>query len=364
MYPAPSILELQTSSHPSLVGRSPFPPVVIPGGVPDQSLLNSAMFPQHFLNRQGLLLFVRRWPVPNPRGIVFLIHGLAEHIGRYDALALLLNRAGYWVVGLDNQGHGQSDGDRAYTDKFDSFAQDIADFVNTEETIYEQHSGSPLPAFLLGHSLGGLIAVRTILQHKPTRWPWNGVILSAAALTIDPKLANPIMKALGTILAYILPKAPATKLDCEDISSIRSVVDDYKRDPLTTKGFVRCLFGIEILRAAENSLKRASEFSEPILIMHGALDKVTGSDGSLSFSKSVGSQDVTYLEYKNSMHEIFNDVERKEVYSALLEWILTRSMSNTATSEDSLKSSKMNDYEEKSGTEFLDEVAQGQFKVK
>lgn len=79
-----------------------------------------SLFPQYFVS-QGLWLYHRQWIVAKPRAIVFLCHGFAEHSGRYEHVARRLNAEGFSVYSLDHQGHGQSEGDRAYVEKFESY---------------------------------------------------------------------------------------------------------------------------------------------------------------------------------------------------------------------------------------------------
>jgi len=134
------------------------------------------IYPNYFKNKSGLWLHVRRWHphassnyTTLPRGVVFLVHGYAEHIGRYEHIAERLARLGYYVCGIDHQGHGMSDGDRAHVERFEHFVQDYLAFMAFEQANllaeWQTRNAStqfePItnpPCFILGHSMGGLIA--------------------------------------------------------------------------------------------------------------------------------------------------------------------------------------------------------------
>ncbi len=167
---------------------------------------------QYMKNAASLWIHIRRWPVNlmdaagqplPPKAIVFLAHGYGEHIGRYEALATFLNRAGYYVVGIDHQGHGQSDGDRAHVGKFKHFVQDYLRFLEHEQARFRQIYGFHFsaPAFLYGHSMGGLIAFNVALQSpsNPLLWPWRGVVLSSPALAVDPAVQKPLIVFVGKV---------------------------------------------------------------------------------------------------------------------------------------------------------------------
>ena len=98
------------------------------------------------------------------RGTIFLVHGFAEHVGRYEELAARLNEAQFSVFGLSHQGHGKSGGDRVHVKSFQSYTEDLLSFV--EAIRKERPSESGVPRYLLGHSMGGAIALQTV-QARP-----------------------------------------------------------------------------------------------------------------------------------------------------------------------------------------------------
>ena len=178
--------------------------------------------PNHFVNKDGLQIFWRCWfPKGNLKGIVILCHGLAEHSGRYNAFAASLTASGFAVYALDHQGHGASEGDRAHVKKFDDFKQDVLKFT---DIVKEQHPQLTNRFFLIGHSMGGLIALHTALAN-PSQWA--GVVVSGPPLKTDPKVITPFIKSVGHFLSNILPKMPVDKLPFENLCTDGSVLQDY-----------------------------------------------------------------------------------------------------------------------------------------
>ena len=171
----------------------------------------ASLFPTKYRNRQGLLLQTYSWlPAGAPRGVVFLVHGYGEHLGRYEHVGRMLNALGLVVYGVDHQGHGMSEGERCHIEQFDDFVNDLLDYA--EATL----AGLPptwqaLPRFLVAHSMGGAIAIRaaSAFNAAPVH-RWDGLVLSGPCLVINPDEATPFLRWLASTLAGIFPKAGVT----------------------------------------------------------------------------------------------------------------------------------------------------------
>ena len=131
-----------------------------------------------------------------PKGVVIISHGLAEHIQRYEHLAQELNQNGFACYGIDHQGHGLSDGDRSYVEKFENYVDDLLYFSQGVAAQYnDQDDDEPIPIFLLGHSMGGLIASYAALKaqqegkkNNKKRFIYDGgVILSSPFFGVAPE---------------------------------------------------------------------------------------------------------------------------------------------------------------------------------
>lgn len=221
-----------------------------------------------FVNKQGLRIHFRIWdnivapikwrppaklpvsrgPSPSSRGTVVIVHGFGEHCGRYEHVAAALNQAGFVVCALDHQGHGQSEGDRCYAERLEHLTDDIEQFVATH--VKERANRNPGPLFLLGHSMGGLLAY-LVAQQNPKRWA--GVVLSGPAFIPDPDTATPFKKWLARTLSSCAPKLPIDPLDGTWVSRSTSVVTSYQLDPLVYAGGIRIRMGAELLKVRRNT---------------------------------------------------------------------------------------------------------------
>lgn len=147
---------------------------------PSRAPPDATLFPNYMQNEQGLWLrFAEWWPrreVAAVTGVVFIVSGLGEHSGRYDSVALTFTEAGYVCFSLDNQGAGGSEGVRQYVERFSFFVNDIQQFVEHVEAAHPELSH--LPRFLLGHSMGGLIAAHVAMRDPAF---FKGVVFSGPA---------------------------------------------------------------------------------------------------------------------------------------------------------------------------------------
>ena len=270
----------------------------------------------------GLLLHHASWrpsSAAESKGVVYLVHGYGEHIMRFMSFGEALARAGYVVHGLDLQGHGQSEGDRAFLTTLEDVVSDVLQLVN------EVHPHPPgLPRFLFGHSMGGLIAIRTA-QSAP-EGTFSGLILSGPALAIDPSVDNALNRFLATQLSSILPKLPVQPLDERMLCSDEVVVKQYSRDPLCYHGSIRVRTGYEIIKGIDEASKAAPSMTAPLLIVHSEGDQLCRIDGSRKlFGLCTGITDKTLIEYPKSvgyLHEMLNEKEgSSKVAADVIGWV-------------------------------------------
>ncbi len=268
-------------------------------------------------NGDGLTLFVQSWwPETNDvRALVILVHGFAEHSARYDHVARFLAERGYSVCALDQRGHGRSEGPRANVHVFDDLA---ADLWHYSETLYERRP--TLPRFLLGHSMGGAVALQVGLEHPDK---FSGLILSGPYLQ-NPVPLPPLLEPALAWLSRAFPNAPTTALDVEAISRDPAEVAAYRNDPLTYDGRIKMRIGLELLRAGPRLLSLAHKVVLPTLILHGDADRLADVRGSEQLFKRMQSADKTLKVYEGGYHELFNDTERERVLGDLLAWLEAR----------------------------------------
>jgi alpha-beta hydrolase superfamily lysophospholipase len=250
-------------------------------------------------------LYYRRWvPDGDTRGQVVLAHGFAEHSGRYAHVADALTAAGLSAWALDHRGHGQSEGERANIESVWTAVDDLDLFVDHVRAA--QPEG---PLFLVGHSMGGLIATAYAEVHQNRL---DGLALSGALVHVDP----------GIVALADAEEIPDLGL-ADAVSSDPAVVQAYKDDPLVylgppPRGFLKAAGQIDEVR------KRLAELTLPLLVMHGSADLLVSPQALRDIVASVASEDLTAVLWPGMWHEIFNEPDQARVLSFLTSWISAR----------------------------------------
>jgi len=251
--------------------------------------------------------------VDNPKANLVLVHGYAEHSARYKHFFEAANKQGISVYSFDLRGHGKSDGLMGYVPSLDDVVADIGRVID--------HCGLQKDPFLMGHSLGGLLATRYCLTENQNNI--KGLITSAAALEIDKDL-SPVLQALAPILGYLLPKLKTEKLDTTYLTRSKEVKEAYFADPLVYTDGTRAKTGAEMLQGIKKTSKLFSKLTIPLLAMHGSADRLTMPDGTIRLHKEASSTDKTLTIYDGFYHELVNEPEKAKVINDIIEWILKR----------------------------------------
>jgi acylglycerol lipase len=248
------------------------------------------------------------------QAIIALVHGYGEHSGRYTRIATDLVRSGCAVYSFDLRGHGKSGGDLGYIESINDYLTDLDLFL----TQLRQKSQN-LGIFLLGHSLGGAIAIGYTIESKPT---FQGLILSAPFLGQRDKDPPPsiVVNLVGSI-GRLLPKLPTIKLDTSQLSRDVAIVRTYIEDPLVDRSKMPLRTLAEILANIQHIRARQREIYLPILIMHGTNDGIASVAHSEQLYTGISSADKSLKLYSGLYHEIFNEPERAVVVADLIDWV-------------------------------------------
>lgn len=266
-----------------------------------------------FRTFDGIELFRREWrPESEARAVVAIVHGVGEHSGRFEYVAEHMTARGFVVRGFDHRGHGRSPGRRAHVDEWADYRKDVRAFL---ESIDQGDSDKPL--FLMGHSMGGLIALDYVLRQPDGL---TGAIASAPALE-PADMAGPILLGLVRVLSRVWPRFPLSqRLDPTLLSNDPEAVEAYRNDPLVhlraTPRWVT-----EIFSAIEWVNAHADDMRLPLLMLHGEDDPICKVEGSKQFFDRVTYPDKTLHLYPNTRHEPHQDLCREQVLKDMINWL-------------------------------------------
>ena len=271
-----------------------------------------------FTGCKGLNLYYQCWlPEADPKAILLVVHGWAEHSGRYVNLANHFVPKGYAICALDQRGHGKSEGMRGYVERFSDYLDDIETFIQIVKNEYADRN-----IFLVGHSMGATVAT-AYTTTGTNQQDLAGLILSGVGIKPGQSLSSALIP-LARLMSVVTPKMGVMVLEASAISQDKAVVDAYINDPLVYLGKITCRFGAEMLAILRKLPSEIPQINLPILIMHGTADRLCNPEGSQILYDTVGSNDRTLKLYDGFHHEIFNEPGRKQVLADTEKWIAAR----------------------------------------
>eukprot|EP00736_Rhodelphis_marinus_P012017 Rmarinus@m.24502 len=265
-------------------------------------------------------LRVRRWlsSEKNVRGIIFLSHGVHEHLGRYEEVARFFNEKGFHVFGHDHIGHGLSGGTRGDIKHINLLVDDV---LHHSEIIKKSYPN--LPLFLLGHSMGAMIAILAALKRKNL---YSGCILSGPAIIPDPATATPIAVSMAKICATVLPYLPVARVNRDFLTHCPEMREKHRLDPLINHSAVTARTAYSLLQGMDIVKGFAADVDFPYLIIQGTEDRLTNQDGATLLHTQSKSRDKKLIMYDGFFHELFNEPlrDRQRVYRDVAEWLDAR----------------------------------------
>jgi alpha-beta hydrolase superfamily lysophospholipase len=254
-------------------------------------------------------------PDTDPRGVVVLAHGYAEHARRYDHVAERFGESGLITYALDHRGHGRSGGKRVHLRDISEYTDDFHTLVGIAAA---DHPG--LTRVVLGHSMGGGIVFAYGVQNPDA---YAAMVLSGPAVDAQDGV-SPVRVFTAKLLGKVAPGLPVEQLATDAVSRDPEVVADYDADPLVHHGRLPAGIARALIGVGETMPQRAGALTAPLLVVHGGQDKLIPVGGSRRLVECVGSVDVHLKVYPGLYHEVFNEPERAVVLDDVSSWIEVR----------------------------------------
>ena len=266
-----------------------------------------------YTTKDGINIFYQCWkPEEAPKGIIQIVHGLAEHSGRYMHVVNKLIPNGFIVYADDHQGHGRSGGTSGYVNSINDFVQDQKEFTD----LIREKEGKYIPLFLLGHSMGSFISILYIADYPDE---FKGLILSGSGTKVGEGV-NFFTLLLARTLSKIMPKFSLKNELSDGVSRDPAVKEAYNNDPYVLKKLTVRL-GNEVFKGFKAASQRISDIKTPILIQKGQEDPLVVNIDKLFHN--VTASDKTLKKYEGLYHEVYNELEddRIRVLQDLTEWL-------------------------------------------
>lgn len=255
------------------------------------------------------MLYLNKEVQSDNTAVAVIVHGLAEHQGRYDYLAELFHNNGIGTYRFDHRGHGRSEGEQTHYNNYNELLDDVNTIVDM--AINENKDK---PVFLLGHSMGGYAVA--LYGAKYTDKNLKGIVTSGALTKDNGCLLSGVPKELDA--HFRLPNELGA-----GVCSVQEVVDWYGKDPYNSKTFTAGLCH-ELCKGIDWFNNASKDFKYPVLMMHGEKDGIVSVKDTYDLFSSVSSTDKQMKIYGNLFHEIFNEYCRDEVINDAIVWIKNR----------------------------------------
>jgi alpha-beta hydrolase superfamily lysophospholipase len=272
-------------------------------------------FEGHFNGYDDTELFFQTWSKEDPKGSILITHGLAEHSELYHPLAKVLAENGWYVIAWDLRGHGRSEGKRGYVKDFLDYEKDLEALI-AHARIDQKVKSNPLVLF--GHSMGGLITLLNLIKSKAT--PPDAAVCSSPALGLSmqvPKLKEEVAKIAEKWLPTLTLH---NDIKYTDLSRDPKMVESYPKDPLRHDKVSPGIF-LGMLRAFKYVLDNADKITIPVLFQLAGDDRLVSAAAAREFFPKMPNKKNQIQVYPDSLHEIYNDLDRDNVIADLKKFL-------------------------------------------
>ena len=248
-----------------------------------------------------------------PKAVVFIVHGLGEHSGRYEEMATFFSKNEIASFAFDHRGHGISEGKKGHATSLEQLIED------TELALMKCRSlFLDVPIIIYGHSMGGQIAASFLKKVKSKEL--SGAIISSAWLElVEPPLKWQV-KLINRIKRILPSLTLSNGLDPRHISTIQYEVELYKKDPMVHDQISFALF-YALYTNGHKLLIEQKKAKIPVLICHGDADRITSFKASKAYAQNLGEL-ALFKSWEGSYHEPHHDFEKETVMKYYLDWIL------------------------------------------
>lgn len=276
------------------------------------SSLNHSSF--YVYSKDHTLLHGLFWlPDESPLAVVYLVHGLGGHVGRYASLASALNKENVAVIGIDLRGHGKSQGKRAYIRSLDDFFNDIRAAVTHGNSILSVN----IPRFICGNSMGAALALQLALDNERL---FKGVILTAPWFRLSkqpPKAALVFINKMSKIWPGF---TFSSGVKSEDMRSDHDLQQESRGDSLVHNKITARLFCLIDDLSRHLLTNTTIELPFPALVFHGENDRVTDVAASKQFGEKYHQQCQFFL-LKNTRHDVHLECSSSFIFTKMVLWI-------------------------------------------
>ncbi len=261
----------------------------------------------YFRGKDDIELFFQAWTPAKPYGTLVINHGLGEHTDSYQRLVDGLIDSNIQCIAWDMRGHGRSEGKRGVVHRFSDYSADLVIFLK-----HIKNDISKQPIAMLGHSMGGLVTINTLLRYPDL--DIKCAVLSAPFLGVQMKV--PEVKRVGAkYLADYLPSVTMwNEIHDRDLSHDKEVLAEFPKDPLRHDRISPRLF-LDMVSYADRIRREGKNLKIPIFFQLSGQDKIVSTRASVDFFDTIASTEKEMKIYEHSYHEIYNDIERQQAYS-------------------------------------------------
>jgi len=268
-----------------------------------------------FEARDGTTLHIHSLLADSPVAVLLFVHGLGEHIGRYDELFRSFREKQVSCIGFDLRGHGKSSGKRGHAGSYDHLLDDIGELLQ-----WIKNSNTEIPLFLYGHSMGGNLVLNFLLRRNPENVRGGIVTSPWLRLKVKPSM---LKTALAAVMHRLYPAwSEGNALDPADLSRDPEVGKAYANDPLVHDQISAGLF-TDMMRAGRWALDHADQLKIPVLLLHGEADPITSPDASHELAKGNPEQ-IEFRLFPGMRHETHHETGREEVFQTQWQWLASR----------------------------------------